>query len=271
MISMTDLPSDPGCRPKASPLRLALVSTPRSGNTWLRHLLKAIYQLDRPGEELAVHRPDDVPWTTLPPRCVLQLHWHFGEPFRSLLEEHQFRVVTLARHPIDVLISVLRYASNETETWRWLDGEGGDEESIVDVTPRDPAFLDYAISPRASALLSVSRGWWRAPGCHRLRYEDLVADPPSTLKRLCNAIGEVPLERIRQATRDNTLNCLRSRGHRLHVWKGYPGLWRILLTGPEAERIAEHHADVFRELGYTCDSELALEEELVDANWQALR
>lgn len=46
-------------------LRVAVLSTPRSGNTWLRGLLDDVAQ----AEELAVHTPEDLPWNNFPRRC----------------------------------------------------------------------------------------------------------------------------------------------------------------------------------------------------------
>ena len=51
-------------------LRLAVLSTPRSGNTWLRHLLAASFGL----EQQAVHNPGEIDWLRLPAhtscRCI---------------------------------------------------------------------------------------------------------------------------------------------------------------------------------------------------------
>lgn len=44
-------------------LRLAIVSTPRSGNTWLRKLLASMYDLP----QIAVHTPREIAWQSLPP------------------------------------------------------------------------------------------------------------------------------------------------------------------------------------------------------------
>src|SRR5262245_44560627 len=86
-----------------SGLRIVVISTPRSGNTWLRHLLAKIYG----SQELAVHNPADVDWAAIPVDCILQIHWRPTPEFLSLLERHGFRVVVLARHPFDVLLSIL--------------------------------------------------------------------------------------------------------------------------------------------------------------------
>src|SRR5258707_11314411 len=64
-------------RPGDRPLRLALISTPRSGNTWARALLANLYDL----VEIPVHRPDEIDWENLPKRCVIQLHWYHEESF----------------------------------------------------------------------------------------------------------------------------------------------------------------------------------------------
>src|SRR4051794_23102222 len=85
------------------PLRLVVDSTPRSGNTWVRALLGALYGL----EEFPVHYPEQVDWANLPRRCVIQIHWLPLDPFVLRLERHGVRVVALARHPLDVLISWL--------------------------------------------------------------------------------------------------------------------------------------------------------------------
>jgi hypothetical protein len=52
-------------------MRIAILSTPRSGNTWVRRVLADIYDLT----ELAVHNPADIP-VEIPERAILQLHWY---------------------------------------------------------------------------------------------------------------------------------------------------------------------------------------------------
>src|SRR5262245_65691843 len=92
-------------------LRVAVVSTPRSGNSWLRRLLDHVYGFSASDRgELPLYNPLEAPWPDLPARCVIMTHWRRAGPLPALLEEHGFRVVTLARDPLDVLISILHYA-----------------------------------------------------------------------------------------------------------------------------------------------------------------
>lgn len=114
-------------------------------------------------KHLAAHDPREVDWEQLPESCAFQTHWHRAREVEALLRSAGFRAATLARHPLDVLVSILHFARREP-TARWLEREGGDEESIHGVKPTSRAFLEYATSSRAQALLSVTTEWWSARG-----------------------------------------------------------------------------------------------------------
>ncbi len=246
------------------PFRIAVVSTPRSGNTWFRRLVATTYAI----EEWEVHSPDEVDWARLSSRCILQLHWHRVEPFTSLLDRHQFRVVVLSRHPLDVLVSILHFAPHEPQTARWLEGEGGNEVPIFDVPPSSRAFLEYATGPRAAALLGVSHEWRQAIGCHCIRYEDLVRDPAAELRRLGEVLGRPAApETIARAIAANSLENLRATSQNQHFWNGQPGLWKALIPAAEARRIARAHSTVFEGGGYQCDPDENLDHGRADANW----
>ena len=232
----------------------------------MRALLGAAYQFEF---QRALHRPSDLGWRRLPERLLLQLHWPRSRAFRTRLARHKFRVITLARHPLDLLISVLRFSSHEPETAQWLGGQHGDEAAIHGAAPMSDAFLDYATGPRAAALLAICRQWSNRPGVQCVRYEELVRDPIQTLETLVATIGQpVHSEAIPQAIMAGAFHKLRASNHNQHFWKGQPGLWRKLLTAPAAERIAAAHHRNFRDLGYECDPDPALTIEDARANWQ---
>ena len=88
-------------RPPA-PARLALIGTPRSGSSWLRNVLAAA--LD--AEELPVLHPADLDWAALPDRFVVQLAWERTRFLERVLREQGITVVSVARHPLDVLVSI---------------------------------------------------------------------------------------------------------------------------------------------------------------------
>ena len=132
--------------------RIAILSTPRTGNTWLRRLLDAIYSLP----QVVADTPDDVDWDQLPRHCILQLHWPVDKNLRSLLLRHEFKLVTLFRHPCDTLISILHFATVWKKTSLWMGGLQGDESDIIGARPCSREFAEYARSDRAKLLIAAS-------------------------------------------------------------------------------------------------------------------
>jgi hypothetical protein len=243
-------------------MRIAVVSTPRAGNTWVRHLLATAYRLPH----LARHSMADADWAGLPSEVVLQLHWRRTSAFAAKLDEHGFHVVTVSRHPLDVLISILHFCIHESESEHWLLGAGGSEADIFGAMPRSRVFVEYAKSPRAAELLGVTLDWWDQPGVAGVRYEDLVADTEGELRRLEQALGPARCGLISEAVEACSLGRMRQRSINSHFWQGRPGLWRHLLPAAEATEIAAALPD----LGYPIDPDPALDALTADRNWVRL-
>ncbi|MDF3838085.1 sulfotransferase domain-containing protein [Cupriavidus basilensis] len=246
-------------------LRLALVSTPRSGNTWLRYLLARTFDL----EQYAVHSPSALDWSSLPQRCIVQLHWNNTPEFRSLLNAADFRVITISRHPLDTLLSILHFSPNEPETAQWLLGQGGSEQSIHHKSPASSEFQDYCISPRAQALLSVTPQWWDVDGVVKVRYEDLVSDTTGVLCTIAEVIGE-PASGLAEIVDSLSIENLRLTSSNQHFWKGQPGLWRNLILPDFAEEIYQVNQGSFEKPGYTCASDEKLQVCNVEEFWAQL-
>ncbi|MFN2627276.1 MAG: sulfotransferase [Gaiellaceae bacterium] len=247
-------------------MRIAVVSTPRSGNMWLRRLLAFLYGL----EERSAHTPDEVDWERLPGRTILQLHWRRTPRFTELLERFGFTTVVLARHPLDTLLSILHFAAHEPETARWLDGRAGDERLLVGADPTSAAFVDYSTSERARVLVDVSVDWWAAPVLARVRYEDLVARPESELARIVEAAGEATAAPITHAIRAVTFARLQAEAGNHHFWRGTPGHWRSLIPAGPARSIGEAHRPALRRFGYGLDPDPELKEAVARARWTGL-
>jgi SAM-dependent methyltransferase len=248
-------------------LRFAIVSSPRSGNMWLRRLLATLYDI----QEVAVDTPAAVVWRELPPECVLQLHCHPTSELLDLLHEHGFATVALARHPLDILVSILHFAQHEARTARWLNGEGGNEGSLVGVDPVSEAFRRYATGTRAHALLGLTVEWWRSGSLDiGVSYEQLVAAPEEELARIEELIVQPPRAPLAEALALNSLERLRSQGTSRHFWRGQPGLWRRLIPVGSAVEIAAAHRESFETLGYEPDADPGLTPADALANWHAL-
>ena len=244
--------------------RLAIVSTPRSGNMWLRRLLAGAHGL----EERSADTPGGVRWRELPDRCVLQLHWAPTDDMLAPLAEHGFRTIALTRHPLDVLVSILHFAQAEPRTARWLNGEGGDERELLGADPCSDAFRHYAVGPRAKALLSLTVQWHRSDRLDAsIAYEQLVADPIGELDRLNAVLGLAPTPALEAAVEANGIEQLRAENGNGHFWQGRPGHWRSLLPAGIAEEIAAAHEPSFAELGYSVDPDPRLDERIAHENW----
>jgi hypothetical protein len=246
------------------PLRVAVVGTPRSGNTWLRALLAASYGL----EEMPTSRVEDLDWATLPERCVVQIHAMREEPFAGQLDRHEFRVVVLARHPFDVLISALNYEQYIANPCLWTDAAGR-TRSLRGATPHSAEFLEYATATHPGSVLSISPDWWTAPGVYRVRYEDLVQEPAGTLASLAALLHLEPRRPIAQVVAELDISTIRA-GYDVwhyHYWQGRPGLWRSLLPAQLANQIAAMQRPVFETLGYVCDPNESLSATQAEATW----
>ncbi len=238
-------------------LRLAVVSTPRSGNSWLRHMLAQVFELD----QIIVHLPDEIPWHNLPARAIAQLHWPADDAaFVARLAEHGFRVVVAARHPLDVLISILAFCQHDDSTLRWLGGAAQDERLIHGAWPLSDAFIEYCLGPRADSLLGVSTAWWQMPGVCRVRYEDLLADTAGVLGQIAATLGAQPRRSIDEVVGQSTPDKMRTQNiHMLyHVWQAQTDLWKCFLTASVARQICETHSKTLISLGYRCDPDESL-------------
>ncbi|MFO0951010.1 MAG: sulfotransferase [Isosphaeraceae bacterium] len=256
---------------RARGTRVMLISTPRSGNTWVRRLLTTAYRADEsPRGESWAHSPDELPWDEFPLTSVVQIHWCPEPAFRRQIRARGFRVVTVVRHPLDTLISILQMCQGTRETERWLNGVGGDESPIWSASPTSQAFLDYATGPRARALLALNLEWAATPGTLLVRYESLVDDPFSGLTTLTRKLGRVQDVDVRRAVESNTIERLRASHNAIHFWQGKPGQWKRLLPGETARRIASAHWKSFQAFGYACDPDPSLGSDEAEANWRSL-
>lgn len=242
-------------------MRIAIVSSPRSGNSWLRCILRDGLGL----QELAVHNYLDA--GCIPERCVFQLHWYREPNFQNFLSKHEFRVITIARHPLEILTSVLHFVRYEPETSRWLEGNCELPGSLAGLFPASDEFREYALSFGCENLLSVTYQWWHDHSAIRVRYEDLVAAIAFESRRIAEQLGVSP-EGMLDAAAANSLDTFRALPNR-HGWQGRPGLWKDLIPFANAAAIFARYRPIFETLGYSIEP-TSLTREMADANWAGL-
>lgn len=211
-------------------------------------MLASLYQLP----QIAKHTPREISWDSLPNNCIIQLHWNPTPSFKETLKKYNFKVLVLVRHPLDVLLSIWQFSQQEPATCRWLDGFCGDERHLHHVDLHSEAFLEYAKSCRAKALLSISKHWLREPNIYSVRYEQLVDKPYAWLEQISLFLDIVPSRADLQKTISlHAIEILQKKHTNGHFWQGRPGHWRELLSPSVSEIIYLAHQELFAIMGYS--------------------
>ncbi len=223
--------------------RIAVISTPRVGNSWIRSVLAGALGM----QEIAVHNIMDIK-DPLPEKVFLQIHWYREPNFQRWLIENKFQILCISRHPLDILLSILHYIRHEPATARWLEGNGLIPEELKHLSPVDADFLEYATSFGYENLLSISYQWWHEPSAIKLRYEDCVANPVGVLSELILRLGGDP-SNINMWLEKLSLEKMRATPNK-HGWQGQPELYKSLIPYLSARRIAEHHRNIFSYMNY---------------------
>ena len=226
--------------------------------------LATLYEL----EQISVHFPHEIDWDHLPERCVIQIHWYPNPEFVARLAAQNVRVVVLARHPMDVLMSWLNLVYYKHEDGRCPGNGSCTECGIVGVAPGSDVFVDYAGSYYGRVMLCYSPAWWDKPGVARARYEDFLSAPAVELGRLVEQLGAAPgadrrggrspfAERDADQARGLAIPLLARSG-------------RSLASFDPARRGALIYDGVhepFDVLGYLCDPDETLDPLQAEFNW----
>ncbi len=245
--------------------RIAIISTPRTGATYLRTSLAGALGVT----QLAVRHPADLQWETLPDGVVLQLHWRRSLLLAERLADEGFEVVTLCRHPLDVLLSMLRFAQVGA-THEWLDAQRDDDRGLLQAGPASAAFLRWATGPRAEALLAVSSDWWDDPSVEAVRYEALVEAPGPVLQGLMGTLGREIIPPLAKVLADSAPERPYEMSGGSHVWDPAPGKWKGLLPPEVCDELRRTFARQFELFDYDVDRSDAPTREIANDRWAEL-
>jgi hypothetical protein len=233
--------TDPG-------LRILILSTPKTGNTWLRHLLAGEYRLP----QFYVPPPlDCAKLDKAGERWVTHYHIRPNPEVLSWIRTNRAVVITTIRHPGDVLLSLYDHVHdfrNETLNQDFL------RRMLWTGFARN-GMTTYAANQPFSADLDCSLEWMACEGTHTVRYEDLRADPVAALRDVTSRIHPAPLERIEAAVEMCGIDLMRSMAGEFSGFfrQGRVGDWRQMLAPDVVEvlrRQPPYAAQVAR-LGYS--------------------
>lgn len=170
-------------------LRIVIISTPKTGNTWLRVLLRHAYglknaELPQPFNEAEADK--------LGYRWITHCHVLPKADMLTWLTNNRVTVLTTIRHPGDTLVSLFHYlrwtcdTNNPAYTMMLSDGDRPGRG--LHRYARQLYAQNYAISDA-----------WPKLGSHLVRYEDLLANPLCELRRITGLIQTVDDSLLRLA------------------------------------------------------------------------
>jgi hypothetical protein len=223
------------------PLRVVIVSTPRVGNTWINFCLADISKVTT----LAAHRYTDLKDMELPEGLVLQVHASYQDNgFKQFIQENNLKVVTVARHPLDVLISMLRFVQVESSPLQWLDGTVG-VETLYGVDPSQKKFIDWCLGEGAEQLLKISYDWAKLGQAYVVRYEDMLADPTKQMKGLLAGLGvKASSSDVRESLERFSPDFFKNLSSH-HGWRATKDNWKNFFTKSDAQKIYKKYAKIF--------------------------
>jgi Sulfotransferase domain len=243
-----------------TPLKLAILSTPRTGNTWIRHVLGSSLNLN----QHAVHNYQEIA-EPLNQRTLVATHWPREPHFQKWLNDRDFIKLTIARNPFDVFVSVLHFARKEPQVHRWLEGNVEIPASFLHVSPASKEFLEYCLSFGAENLLSITYQWWFEPKVIQLRYEDCVANPKKEFGTVIEQLGG-DASNLDKHLEPVSLENMKKHANN-HGWKATPEHYKKFIPPLNAWKIYQRHKQVFKTLGYDFKPYF-LSQKAAEKNWQ---
>lgn len=243
-------------------MRIAVVSSPRSGNTWIRSMLGDCLNVP----QYAAHNYLEFP--ILPEDCIIQIHWYREPNFQKFLIDNGFKVIVISRHPFDILVSLAHFIQYEPLTSRWLEGNAEIPEKLSGKSPASAEFLEYALSWGAENLLSVTYQWWHDQNSIRLRYEDFIRDPVNEMTKLIN-IFDGRVGQLDKVIEENDLEKFR-RTPNNHGWQGREGVWKDLVPDKFGDIIYQKYELLFKTLYYEEYRSNISRDDAIN-NWSVLR
>lgn len=242
---------------KSETLKIVVVGTPKTGNTWVKHLLAETYDLPlvrlKPEFDLAEVEAAGPRWIS---------HQHFL-PSAELLAwgaAQEVVFVCPVRHPGDVLVSLWHHVRNRPAPEKYSADDYTNSKSMLgDETKIIGQHTRRFVESGFHFYLNLSVAWLGLPGVRAVRYEDLWECPVESLRALTSSILPVPEERLRIGLCACELGLMQNLmdPDRKFLRQGGTGGWRAALPNDIKRLLSslDPYPAQFAALGYTMDEE----------------
>ena len=189
-----------------SSLKIVVVGTPKTGNTWVKHLLSVVYDL--PVIPLGLHFSADEAQAA-GPRWISHQHFLPTQDLVTWGSANNVVFLTAIRHPGDVLISLWHHVRNQK-----VQVSAGDctKASVMcqDETDAIGSHTTRFVEEGFHLFLNMSVAWMQSRLASVVRYELLWDHPLETVRAITERILPVPEERIGLAVSSCELGMMQS-------------------------------------------------------------
>jgi len=236
-------------------LKIIVVGTPKTGNTWVKHLLADVYDLPlvklKPDFDRAEAEAAGARWIS---------HQHYL-PNHNLLNwgaANNVLFVSIVRHPGDILVSLWHHMQSRRSHESLNAGDLTQDASVLSkgsqvVSQHTLTFVERSFH----FYLNLSIAWLDIPGLVTARYEDLWNCPVAALADLTNSILPMPSTRLQLALCGCELGLMQSLldPEKKLIRQGGVGGWRAALSPgiKNAFITLDPYPAQFDALGYSMD------------------
>ena len=245
-------------------LKILIVGTSRTGNTWVKRCLSLIYDL--PVVDFAppeFWRPFDAhPYDQLGHRWIAHQHL---PPFDSVVRWARDRnviLITTTRHPADTLVSLYHYVRNfgargdiERETLELL--EMSDKQEKKETHSANSDALQAYVREKFFKTLNFSIAWLQRRLSYGIRYEDLCYKPLETIRALTDQLCPVSSELISACLEKCSIKEMRkhAQGDAAFFRGGGVGNWKTSLPAVIVSMLCQlpPYSSQIEWLGYTLE------------------
>ncbi len=241
-----------------------LASYPKTGSTWMRKLIAEMLVVDGDGFEIIPSFfkvfPEISPQFMLRGSVcrLIKTHLHPEHETFGLFQGSLKAILSIRRHPLDILLSSLNYACMKENAASFIGGRVKSVESIIadgEFRHYIDQFLDTDGFPFYSGqcgAFSAYQRRWRAAGeitpYLEICYEDMVADPAAAARSILTFLGlQLSDIQIRKVLKNVAW---RTRQNGKFFWRRRAYNYEELLPGELSSDFNVRYKPVLDELGY---------------------
>lgn len=236
-------------------MRIVITSAPKTGNHWLKCLLRTIYGLGSiDGSDKQGTRPEEFrAWAVaggFPDGTILHQHARFSHGLADAIAAAPAHSATIIRDPYDVFVSL--YFWVQTLASHELGPRRPRPRDVLVGKPLDhPDALTY-LAQEFGTNLGRAIGWLESGRAVVVRYEGLHRDPVAELEQATRQIEPVRTSRLEAAIEECRADTMRQSGGTMpwHVRSAKVGDSRQRLGEAHLAVFRHRHADAIRALGY---------------------